>query len=97
MLSLLLTESLCQYDGSKARPVKGVKSTTRGYDFHGSSYDYYATDTTGTGWEPTSDGTSVSVNTEDPTDANMETKIVTDVEIGKDMYTLTLKFKIRKK
>ena len=96
-----MTESLCQYDddGSNARPGgKGVKSTTRGYDYHGSDYyDYTATGTTGTGWEPTSDGTSVSVNTEDPTDANMETKIVTDVEIGKDMYTLTLKFKIRKK
>ena len=111
MLSLLLVESLCQSNGTrdygtttttggmfkkgpakrfsaKKGPAKKSKPrTTRDYIY-----------TTGSGgWGSTWEDTTYPDTTEDPTDAEMETKIVTDVEIGKEMHTMTLKFKISKK
>ena len=83
MLSLLLAESLCQYD-----------YTT--YDYYGGSGSGDGT-TSSASWTTWEDTTYPIDTTEDPTDAEMETKIVTDVEIGNEMHTMTLKFRIRKK
>ena len=108
LLSLLLVESLCQSNGTgdygtttttgrmskKGHPKKFVAK--KGKSKPRTTRDYIYTTGTG-GWGSTWEDTTYPDTTEDPTDAEMETKIVTDVEIGNEMHTMTLKFRIRKK
>ena len=105
LLSLILAESLCQSNGTgnygtttttggmfKKGPSKkfSVKKGPAKKSKSGTTWDY----TYGTGGWGSTGGWDT---TEDPTDDEMETKIVTDVEIGKEIHTMTLKFKISKK